>query len=54
MLQPSPQKESRPEILKQNRIGQLDLGIGLKEVWEISLKIGFRFPSCFFFGVVIP
>jgi hypothetical protein len=34
--------------------GRLDLGIGLKEVWEILLKIGFRFPSGFFISVVIP
>jgi hypothetical protein len=29
-------------------------GICWKESWEIPLKIGFCFPSCFFFGVMIP
>jgi hypothetical protein len=32
----------------------LDSGIGLKEVWEILLKVGFGFPSCFFFCVMVP
>jgi hypothetical protein len=32
----------------------LDLGIGLQEVWKIPLKIRLSFPSRFFFGVMIP
>jgi hypothetical protein len=28
--------------------------IGSKEIWEISLKIGFGFPSRFFFSMMIP
>jgi hypothetical protein len=28
--------------------------VGLKEVWEIMLKIRFGFPCCFFFYVMVP
>jgi hypothetical protein len=55
MSQPSPLKrKSHPEIPEQNRIVRLDLGVGLKEVWEIMLKIEFGFPCCFFFRVMVP
>jgi hypothetical protein len=30
------------------------LGVGLKEIWEILLKIGFGFPSRFFFSMMFP
>jgi hypothetical protein len=46
--------ESRPEIPEHDGIGRSDLGVGLKEVMKVSLKIGFGFPSCFFFGMMIP
>jgi hypothetical protein len=52
--QPPPLKEISSRDSKAERIRRLGLGIGLKEVWEILLKIRFCFPSCFFFGVVIP
>jgi hypothetical protein len=54
LSQPSPLKRISSRDSKAERIRRLDLGIGLKEVWEILLKIRFCFSSCFFFSVVIP
>jgi hypothetical protein len=52
--QPSPLKESRPEIPEQDRFEGSGPKVGLEEVWEIMLKIRFDFPCGFFFCVMVP
>jgi hypothetical protein len=39
---------------EQDGLGRSSLEVGLKEIWEIMLKIGFDFPGCFFFRVMVP
>jgi hypothetical protein len=49
-----PKKNLIPRFGSRIELNDLIWGIRWKESWEILLKIGFCFPSCFFFGMMIP
>jgi hypothetical protein len=54
MSQPSPLKRISSRDSGVEEIDGLVLKVGLEEIREIMLKIGFGFPCGLFFGVMVP